>query len=263
MSWKEELPEKVRGWDEVKNSETAEQFFDQIANHRSALGQSIRIPGEDAAPEVKAAFLDKIQTKVPNLLHLPDGATDEDYARVYKALGRPESADKYDAPQIEGVELQAETLNLYRENALKADLTNTQFKKLLEGVVELETSKATEAKTAAETAMANLKSEWGQAFTEKQLLAENVRKQYFPFVPPEGVGAETLKALAEIGAQLGNESNALNTTNGQQQGAITPAEAKMKISEMLNNKQHPYWHPRDPGHEFARKRMRELNLFAA
>lgn len=64
-NWKNNVPEAVKDWDEFKNSETQEQFFDQMANHRKHLGQSIRIPSEEAGSDTWNQFHEKILNKVP------------------------------------------------------------------------------------------------------------------------------------------------------------------------------------------------------
>jgi hypothetical protein len=62
--WKTSLPEPVQGWDEVKNSDTPDKFWDQVTNMRSHLGQSIRIPGQDAGDDDWKAFNEKMIAKV-------------------------------------------------------------------------------------------------------------------------------------------------------------------------------------------------------
>ena len=253
MSWKENLPESVREWDEVKNSETAEDFFNQMAEHRSMLGQSIRIPGEDAAEEARSQFYSKLTEKVPGLVRVPDEEDEEGFTALYRRLGAPESAEEYEGEVAEQL----------KNTALAAKLTKKQFKQLAEAITE-EQKAANEAKeTKHAEDIKNLKLSWGEAYSEKLALAEQVRSQYFPFAPEgEALGAESIKAFVKIGEQMAGESNGLTHTSGNTTGALTPAEAKLKISEILRNKEHPYWNGRDPAHAAAREKMTALNRAA-
>ncbi len=265
MGWKEDLPESVQNWDEVKNSETAEKFFEQIASHRSALGQSIRIPGEDADAEVVTAFQQKLIDKVPGLVKTPsDGATEDELASWYKSIGRPEENTAYTMPELEG-EVSAEAITALREQAHQANLTPAQFKRLAKQVFEGQLTAAEEAKVTHAAGLGELQKKWGEAYKEKRDLAEQVRSQYLAHIPEgDSIGAATIEALAALGKQLGGkESSNINSTTGQQKGgAITPDEAQLKIGEMLQNKDHAYWNRKDAGHMAARRKMSELNRMA-
>jgi hypothetical protein len=264
MGWKEDLPETVQGWDEVKNSETPEAFFEQVSNMRSSLGQSIRIPGEDASVEAKTAFQAKLTEKVPGLVQLPGDDDADALSAFYKTLGRPEDVAGYELPEkdAEGVELSVEFTDHLRKQAHEAGLSKKQFKQVLKGITDLESAAAKNRGTKQAEGVAELKLAWGQAFEEKAAMAELIRKQYFPFAP-EGLnaGVDSIKAFAALGAQMAGESQG-NLTVGQQKGAMTPNDAMMKISEIMGNKEHPYWKRRDPAHSAARARMTELNKFA-
>ena len=257
--WKDSLPDYVKEWDETKNSDTKEKFFEQLANHRKSLGQSIRIPGEDASDEVVKAFQDKLIGKVPGLIQsLGDDPTDEDYERFYKSIGQPEELDGY-------VYDTDEDLTTLRETALNANLTKAQFKRMAKKTLETAATKTADSKSKHEEAITGLKTKWGEAYAERRELAEQVRTQYFPHMPEgDKVGATTIEALASIGKQLdGKESSNINSATGDtKSGVMTPDEAKMRISEIMSNKDHAYWNPRDLSHMAARRKMTDLNKFA-
>jgi len=109
-AWSAGLPENVQEWDEVRNSDTPEKFWGQVTDMRKFLGQSIRIPGENASSEDLAAFHDKLTSKVPGLTHVPDFKDAEAAGKFYSAIGRPEKQDEYKLPEIDnkGVELNIE-----------------------------------------------------------------------------------------------------------------------------------------------------------
>ena len=58
--WREALPENVRGWDEAQNADSADAFFKQIGDLRSHLGNSIRVPSDDAGDDTRKEFFEKL-----------------------------------------------------------------------------------------------------------------------------------------------------------------------------------------------------------
>ena len=95
-SWKGTLPDSVKDWNEVKEAKSADSFWEQMQNMRSFMGQSIRVPGEDASKDDKAAFNTKLMEKVPSLMQKPDFDNDEVMQAFYSQMGRPEEAEVYD-----------------------------------------------------------------------------------------------------------------------------------------------------------------------
>lgn len=107
-----------------------------------------------------------------------EDATPEDHARFYDALGRPAQPDDYELDDIERPEelpWSAEIEEKMLERMHAAGLTNAQAKALVSGYVELQAQNWTAARAeqgrAVETAMAELRTEWGQAFDAKLDLA--------------------------------------------------------------------------------------------
>jgi len=43
---------------------------------------------------------------------------------------------------------------------------------------------------------------------------------------------------------------------------MTPQEASAQISDMMNNRDHDFWHNERPGHDAAKRRMVELGKYA-
>lgn len=255
MPWKDDLPEKVRDWDEVKNAETPEAFFDQISNMRSAMGQSLRIPGDDASEETHKAFHTKLTEKVPGLVQVPGDDDTEGQTALYRRLGAPETFEGYET----GDDVVALSL---REAAFASGLSKKQFSKVIERLVTGRAAAKEEADTLHTTGRQTLKEEWGQAFEGKMNTAELIRNQYFAFSPEmDKLSADTVKAFVKLGEQMVGEAEGFKTV-GEQIGVMTPSEAQLKISEIMNNKQHPYWIPRDPGNKAAREKMTKLNKYA-
>ena len=106
----------------------------------------------------------ELDGKLGNSIVKPgDDASDDEREAFYKALGKPESADKY---SIEGDEAK-----LFREIAYKNNLTDEQAKALYQNLQEVsknaaEQQKAIFAKQAADTQKA-LQAEYGKDYPVK------------------------------------------------------------------------------------------------
>lgn len=266
----ESFPEDVRSWDEVKNSETPEAFWQQISSHRQHLGQSIRIPGEDAGKEDWDKFNQKLQDKVPTLIHSPDPSNEESMAALYGKLGRPESADKYSIPEFKDAEgavikdLDMTATENFKKIAHANGLTQAQFEKIVTEV----TSQNIEAGKAAADKLAENRSEisteWGAAEDKNYTILKNFAKK--TDAPPNIVQALEQKTLdsatvkwmlSAANASFGDNNRASNDEGGGD-GVMTPGEAATRQREIMTNKEHPYWNKMDPGHMAAVARVREL-----
>jgi len=266
MAWQDEaLPENVREWEEAKNSETREKFFEQIGNMRSMIGRSIRIPGEDASPEDKKGFIDKVIAKAGDTL-VKRPQTDEEVIAFYRQMGMPEKDEGYVDPKFtdlpEGVGVDAERLKAFKAMAHKRGLTQKQFEGLVADFIGPDLAAKGEGLKAEKVAAAELKAEWGDLYDRKVAQAELVRKEHFPFIPENGMDSRTVKALATLAGKIGVEGQGLRDDEQRGTGVMTRDEAKLRIAEITNNKDHPYWKASDMGHEAARRRMRELNIIA-
>jgi len=122
-AWKDTLPEGVKDWGEVRDSKSEDSFWEQMSNMRSMMGQSIRVPTDDASKEDKAAFNQRLMEKVPNLMQKPDADNADVMDAFYNQMGRPEEAAKYDAPELSAPEGITYKMNL--RIALKALRTST------------------------------------------------------------------------------------------------------------------------------------------
>ena len=115
------LPESVRDWDEAKNSETPEMFWDRLSNLRSKFGTGLFKPGEDAGTEDWGKFSNKaIELSGDRLMPRPDLEDAEQRDALYKTLGRPDDASGYEFAEVEGGDLSAERKTFVSDLAFKA-----------------------------------------------------------------------------------------------------------------------------------------------
>lgn len=263
--WREMLqsvaPEYVNEWDEFKNADSPEKFFDQIRNHRSMLGQSVRIPSGDAGREQMEEFYSKIQSKVPGLMRTPDPDQPEQVKDVFRKLGAPEKPDDYKLDS--NSDLDPETLGAYRRMAHEAGLTKEQFQKFTGQLFSTEAERAKQLADQREQDSAALRGEWGGAYEQRSTIAASVaRKTGAPdalvaAVEKGEADSSTMRWLYGLSQQFGQEG--VNFTNNQE-AVSTPAEIEGQISDILSNNQHPYWDKGHPSHDAAVKRVLDLRM---
>lgn len=261
MDWKNNLPETVRGWDEVKNSDSPEKFFDQMANMRKMIGQSIRVPSQDAGPEQLEAFYKKIEAKAPDLMRKPNPEDPESLNAVMRALGMPEDETGY---TYQGEASEAELADL-RKMAKDIGLTKNQFEKLADGM--LGANKAMQSQTAqiVEKERQALQKEWGAATDERYNEILNIAEAtgaspaMLESIKNKTIDAQSAKWLYQMGKQLGGE-----TVNAHvEQKTLAPSEASERIDDILNNRAHPYWDASHPDHQKAVEKVINLHRLAA
>ena len=64
-SWLSSLPEELRSNPTLQDTKSVEALAKRFVDTKSALGASIRIPGEDASDEVRQEFYSKLNSSVP------------------------------------------------------------------------------------------------------------------------------------------------------------------------------------------------------
>lgn len=267
--WKESLPEYMRSWDEVKNSESKEKFYDQVKEMRSHLGSSIRIPSSEAGPEQWDAFNKKLIDKVPTLMQRPNTDTEEGLNAAYQMMGRPEKATDYITPQLEGFDMSA--AEGFKNIAHKAGLNKKQFETIVTDFSKAQQAEAKKTFEAIDSEQKALKAEWGADYERRQDMShkfleltgapENLRNLYKDNKVPQELSKWVYnmadKVMGESGINLATDAN------DKAKGIPTPNEAKSLISDIRNNKKHPYFDKSAPGHNEAVERMRELYRLAA
>lgn len=270
--WAKTLPAEVQAWDEVKNSDSPEKFWQQITNHREFLGQSIRIPSAEAGTEDKKAFYQKLQERVPELMLKPNPEDNDAVEAIYRALGKPEKPEDYPIPKIEpptgtNIQLDNAPVEAFRGLAHKHGLTKKQFEGIVAEMSKINIDQAVVVQQQRDSDLQTLRTEWGSAFDQRLgQVKELAKKTGAPPVFQDALGkmlvdATTLRWLHSVAESLQGKEPAAggdrNNTN-----VLTPVEAQAQIDEMYNNKEHPWWNKGHPSHQAAVKRMLELRRLA-
>lgn len=253
--WRSSLPEQFREAPFIKGADSVDAALTAISNAASHMGNSIRVPSEDASAEDKQKFVDKILEKTPELMYKP---TDENREQFLESLGRPKKAEDYKIDVEEGQELPFD-FKQFSELAFENGLTQNQFKGILTKVMEQQSTEAEMAEAEHKTEMDALNKEWGMAFDQNMSRVKN----YLDLTDaPEGIkkmfeegvmSADEVKWINEIATRTRSDVEIATQEGKSNNGALSPGEAQARINEIQANEEHPYWNPTDPRHEQAKK----------
>lgn len=261
MDWREAVPESAREWDEFKNSDTAEKFFDQIGHMRTHLGNSLRVPSEDAGEETWSEFYEKVQRKAPELMRKPNVDDDSVMSEVFGSLGKPDTPAKYDLPEFDDYSVSEERAQTLKEMAHKANLTKKQFKAMLGEMLSVERETGIAGNEAFEADRKSLLSEWGEAVESRTNIAAKVAEQtgapeaLVKAVQEGRADKATMQWLYGLSKQMTVEGSPMADEIAH---VDSPADIQGKIDDMMNNQSHPYWDSSHPQHSAAVEKMIEL-----
>jgi hypothetical protein len=260
--WRASMPETVRSWDEAKNAQTPEDFWNQIANHRSLVGRSVQIPTGDASEEDREKFFGRMKQHFPDITKAPNYDDPETLREVRRRMGMPETPDKYIQPSFEvpeGAKVDEAKLSRLSTLAHEAGLTQSQYEKLIGTTMGEGLQTAAEQTRLFKEELSSLKKEWGMAFEEKSAAAEKIRQEYFDFIPPEAMNAASRRAMEKIAKQFGAEGHSLtDTADKVRPQSLTPSEARQRAAEIMGDKNGPYWDIRNPMHKHTKEKYRKL-----
>jgi len=200
------------------------------------IGGSIKIPGKDAKPE--------------------------EWDKYYAKLGRPEAADKYGTamPDLpEGFAWDEGQMKSFFETAHKAGLSTAQAQSLVDwyaadqkGVLKAGEAAIAEAETA-------LKGEWKAAYPRNLGLAKAASKWLgvMEVLDQTGLGNHPtiLKGFAKLGRSLAEDG----VISGEVEGVPTNEAVQKQITDVINDKKHPYWDRNLAGHDEAVEEMARLH----
>ena len=247
---KEVLPEALHTAPFLKDTADAAAFMSNLKNAGQHMGNSIRIPGEDAGEADWKAFNDKLQTKVPSLVNI-NNADDDGVRAALKQLGLPDEATGYQAAENQG---------WLADAAHEAGLTKNQFTKLVAKITDANKANNDNAGAKHQESLDALYQEWGLA---KSKNIENIQGLAKLTDAPEAmldalekghVDAETMKWMSDLASKFAQSSNFAKDKN--EETSITPIEAEAQIQEILNNPE--YWAQGSAIGAQLRKKMLDL-----
>ena len=233
-TWKEAISEEFR------NDPNIEKFTEIDALAKSYINATQMI-GKD-------------KVAVPN-----KNSTDDQWNEVYDKLGRPESADKYSLnAKSEVVPIDENAIKQFAENAHQLGLNNKQAQGILEFYKNNMEGMAQQAKVDTETAQAQstqeLRQEWGREFDSNikkagALAKANMNPEILDMQLKDGMRLgdhpEIIKGFAKIAGMM-SEDKIVST---ESENVSSNTDVETEISDIMNNKDGPYWNKSHPDHD--------------
>ncbi len=182
--WYDSLPEDMRGDQNITK-------FDSVETMAKSWQNAQRLIGADKIP-------------------MP--TTDDDWSGVYDRLGRPETAEGYEMPSVEGVEINEEIQASFRGVAHELGLNQKQVEgiaqwEMQQGLAGGEQSQASK-EAAFNESVTSLKAEWGDAFEQNTNIAVRAAGEFLSESDTDFINS------AEIdGVPLGNHPTFLKMFN--------------------------------------------------
>lgn len=213
--WRDGISEELRGSPALKDIPDLETLAKNHVDLQGHLGNSLRIPGPDAADEDIQGFHQKLMEKVPDLMVKPNLEDAEQSGKFYSMLGRPDSPDGYELPEFEGgAEANEEFVKTVRAEAHSLNLTGKQFKQYVKSAVERSHQAITQQNQAHQEDIKGLMTEWGPAFEQNIGDAVHFAEQtgapqaFLDWVKGGQADSGTLKWLQQLSANTGERVNA-------------------------------------------------------
>lgn len=231
VAWKDHIPEDLKQekfWEQVPDMPTLVKNY---GNAQKLIGSSVRVPGDDATPEQRAAF--------------------------YKKLGRPDDPKGYQLDGVQGADkLPQDLVEWFKQASFDAGVPQTGFNTMLskyvpvfEGMKEASADQiAIEARQVEETL--KRADQWGANYDRNMALARRAIAK---------LGSEeTLDKIERLG--LGNDIPFMNMfynagkrmaerglIPGEIPGIQNAEAAKSRIGEIQAKPE--YWDTSKPGHK--------------
>jgi hypothetical protein len=233
-TWKEAISEEFR------NDPNIEKFTEIDALAKSYINATQMI-GKD-------------KVAVPN-----KNSTEDQWNEVYDKLGRPESADKYSLnAKSEVVPIDEQAIKQFAENAHQLGLNNKQAQGILEFYKNNMEGMAQQAKVDTETAQVQseqqLRQEWGREFESNvkkagALAKANMNPEILDMQLKDGMRLgdhpEIIKGFAKIAGMM-SEDKIVST---ESENVSSNTDVETEISDIMNNKDGPYWNKSHPDHD--------------
>ena len=195
-------------------------------------------------------------------------AREEDWARVWDRLGRPQQPDGYRFASYDNVgEDDRALIDWFRGTAHQLGLTQRQAEGLLDAYAGRNREQAAAAiEQARETARAGLQSlaqEWGaeaEANFERArravLVLELDERELASLAAAMGSDAGLLRLLSRLGPRLGEDTA---VGRGRDPLALSPGQAQARIERIYQDPGHAYHDGDHPEHAAAVQEMLRLN----
>ncbi len=250
-SWRDGLPEDIKDDKGLADFADLGGMAKAYLDTKADVGRSVRIPGPDADVETLNAFHNSLIDKVPALTRIPgDDSTDEQRDAFYRQLGRPAEASGYTIPEAKDELAKAGLLELAADSH-KQNLTQDQFSKLANTMLENHTKQIEAMSTAQRDDFDKLKIDWGSGLEGKtHAIVELAKATKAPqamidAITGRTIGSATMKWMdSMVQAMSGDGPQMTFQGAGNADDRISPAEANSQVEELMNRPE--YWDASSP-----------------
>lgn len=229
--------------------------------------------GKNETPEAALIHLSQLATAAKSqgvLLNAPKGADDAAaYDAIYKALGRPEAADKYEIKYPDGYTPNEKLTAFAKEASFKLGADGSKAQALVDGFLAVEKeiveSRVAEVNAANAAAMADLEKSFGAELAKakadgaRAMQAMGLPEETLAFFDQNKGSAHIARVLAVIGKGMGEGGGFVGSTGSGQ----TPAQALQALTDFQNSESYKEVAKLGPRHPKYREVMDELNTLGA
>lgn len=261
--WKDQLPEEIKTSGVLEDIKTIDQMATMVVNGRKLQSNQISIPSEDASPEKREEFLKDLQGKIPDLVYVGEGA---DLGNLYDRMGRPKESSEYKLGDIP--DPLKDNFATLAARAHELGVTDKQMLGITESIVgDYKTNMNLQA-TQMEKSGEEIKKEYGEATPERLKSTAGFAKQLgfddqFTKAIEDGIiGLDNMKAFDKLMTGFESPGPRIGEELGQEFQHMTPGQAELQLSDIMNNKEHPYWDGGSPAHKAAIEKVVELTRAA-
>lgn len=261
--WKDQLPDEIKESGVLDDIKTIDQMATMVVNGRKLQSNQISIPGEDVSPEKRDEFLKDLQSKIPDLVYVGENA---DLNNLYDRMGRPKEATEYKLPEIPdplkdnfaGLSVKAHELGV----------TDKQLIGLTDSILGDYNISLNKQAVIMEESTSAMKKEYGEAYDDRKKstasFAEKVGfdEQFVEAVKDGIIGLDNMKAFDNLMTGFKSPGPRIGDEPGSDPVHMTPGQAELKLNEIFNNKEHPYWDGASPAHDAAINKVVELTRAA-
>lgn len=229
----ETLPEDLQTNETLNRYNSLEELAKGFVETKSMVGNSIRVPNEDAGPEARTEFINKLINKAPELMIKPDFTNPEQSDEFFTTLGVPDDFAKYENP--EGVQLPEETEAELRQVLHQARLTPTQYSKVVDQLSAMNKQALENFETSKQAEMSELAGKWGNALDQRMEAAKKVNAEFFGDRNFDNLSAKEIEGLFAIHKSVTAEPMQAANQPATQNTILSPQEAEDQAQEILRN----------------------------
>ena len=228
---REALPEELTSNEMLGRFNSIDELAKGFVETKSAMGQSIRIPHEDAGDEARAQFIEKL-VKQPEVMLRPDFTDPDQSKEYYKVLGVPDDATAYENP--EGADLPAEVEAELRPLLHEANLTPAQYALVVKGLAEKNAQTVENITSARTEDQQKLAGKWGQAYESRIAAAKKVHEE-FGYGEWDSLTSEAIENLYKTSEALTGQPAQVANQPTEGKPILTPDEALRQAQEIMSN----------------------------